>query len=245
MGIFQGKKNGSKGRDGEDHFFDQYYREELRNHGRWYFEKIIKENSLLFKEDLEATITEFKKSLNEHVVKHLDDTVAQAKNDLKDSIVRQFNQQFVEYANAMKQAQSQTLQSLVDGARLLQQEQQQISTTMQKNLAEQEVKVAGALKESVEKLAAMNQAQDQALVALQESASRLQQQQQELSEKMQNVIAEQQASMMQLFQQNMAQIIEHYVMGAIGDQYDIKAQIPGLVKQLEENKQTIVEDMQL
>lgn len=47
------------------------------------------------------------------------------------------------------------------------------------------------------------------------------------------------------FEQNMAQIIEHYLLGALGDQYDLKAQLPSIIKQMQDNKQAIVDDMKL
>jgi hypothetical protein len=43
----------------------------------------------------------------------------------------------------------------------------------------------------------------------------------------------------------MAQIVEHYLLGALGDQFDMKAQLPSILQQLEENKQAIVDDMKL
>ena len=43
----------------------------------------------------------------------------------------------------------------------------------------------------------------------------------------------------------MAQVVEHYLLGALGDQYDVKAQLPSIIKQLEDNKQVIVDDMKL
>jgi hypothetical protein len=47
------------------------------------------------------------------------------------------------------------------------------------------------------------------------------------------------------FESNMAQIVEHYLLGALGDQYDLKAQLPSIIKQMEANKDVIVEDMKL
>ena len=51
--------------------------------------------------------------------------------------------------------------------------------------------------------------------------------------------------MVDSFQDNMAQIVEHYLLGALGDQFDIKSQLPSIIKQLEENKQAIADDMKL
>ena len=43
----------------------------------------------------------------------------------------------------------------------------------------------------------------------------------------------------------MAKIIEHYVLLSLGDQFDLKAQLPYIIKQMETNKQNIIEDMRL
>jgi hypothetical protein len=47
------------------------------------------------------------------------------------------------------------------------------------------------------------------------------------------------------FESNMARIIEQYLLGALGDQYDLKAQLPSIIGQMEANKQAIVDDMKL
>ena len=57
--------------------------------------------------------------------------------------------------------------------------------------------------------------------------------------------AKQQEILAKAFEENMAQVIEHYLLGALGDQYDLKAQLPAIIKQMEENKQAIVDDMKL
>jgi hypothetical protein len=40
-------------------------------------------------------------------------------------------------------------------------------------------------------------------------------------------------------------VVEHYLVGALGDQYDLKTQLPSILASLEENKQTIVDDVKL
>ena len=73
----------------------------------------------------------------------------------------------------------------------------------------------------------------------------MQEQQQQLSAMLQQGIAKQQEMMITTFEDNMAQIVEHYLLGALGDQYDMKAQLPSIIKQMEENKQAIADDMKL
>jgi len=58
-------------------------------------------------------------------------------------------------------------------------------------------------------------------------------------------VASQEEMLVGAFQSNMAAIVEHYLLGALGDQYDLKAQLPAIIKQMDENKKAIVDDMQL
>lgn len=43
----------------------------------------------------------------------------------------------------------------------------------------------------------------------------------------------------------MAQIIEHYLLETLGQQFDLKAQLPYIIEQMEANKKDMIEDMQL
>ncbi len=66
MGIFQ-KKQSEEELNGPLHFFDDYFREDLRNRGREYFEKAIDDNVLLFKKDLDTTVAKINTELHERV----------------------------------------------------------------------------------------------------------------------------------------------------------------------------------
>ena len=66
-----------------------------------------------------------------------------------------------------------------------------------------------------------------------------------LTSTLQKNVADQQNMLVDSFQDNMAAIVENYLLGALGDQYDLKAQLPAIIKQMEDNKQAIVDDMRL
>lgn len=220
MGLFQHKQRGND--DTEDaenaelHFFDEYFREELRNHGRWYFERIIKENGGLFKKDLDATVIEINTELKEHVVKQLDATLVEVNNEIREHVTKRFDDQFVEFNKAMQDAQSSALESLNQSTEALQEQHQQVKD-----------------------------AQNSALELLKKSVESLQEQHQQLSEMLKKSVADQQAMLVDTFEKNMAQVIEHYLLEALGDQYDLKAQVPSIIEQMEANKQAMVDDMKL
>jgi len=155
-----------------DRLFNKEFREELRNRGRLRFEKIIDENAMFLKQDLDLTISQ----LNEY---------------MKKEISKNLNEEFLAYAKGMHEAQELALNSLKKTANEVDEQRVVFSETIKKDVAEQE------------------------------------------------------AAMLQLYETNMAKIVEHYVLQALGDQFDLKAQLPYIVKQLEANKQNIIEDMRL
>lgn len=154
------------------HLFNKEFREELRNRGRLRFEKIIDENAMFLKQDLDMTISQ----LNEY---------------MKKEISTKLDSEFEAYAKAMKEAQELAL------------------STLQKTAAEVEAQRA-ALATALEKS-----------------------------------VSEREAAILKVYEENMAKVIEHYVLQALGEQFDLKAQLPYIIAQVEKNKQNIMEDMRL
>lgn len=89
----------------------------------------------------------------------------------------------------------------------------------------------------------MQEAQELALAALQKTASEIDAQRAQLTEALKAEVANQEAAMIAVYEQNMAQIIEHYLLEALGEQLDLKAQLPYIISQMEANKDQIIEDM--
>jgi uncharacterized protein YbjQ (UPF0145 family) len=154
------------------HLFNKEFREELRNRGRLRFEKIIDENAMFLKQDLDMTISQ----LNDY---------------MKQQISSKLDSEFAAYAKAMKEA------------------------------------------------------QELALASLQKTAADIEAQRAALSDAMQNDVAQREAALLKVYEENMAKIVEHYVLQALGDQFDLKSQLPYIIQQVEANKQNIIEDMRL
>jgi len=155
-----------------NHLFNKEFREELRNRGRLRFEKIVDENAMFLKQDLDLTISQ----LNEY---------------MKQQISSKLDSEFAVYSKAMKEAQELTLG------------------------------------------------------ALQKTAVELEQQRQELSEALKKSMTAHEAEMLKGFEVNMAQIVEHYVMQSLGEQFDMKTQLPYIMAQMEAHKKEMMEDMLL
>ena len=227
MGLFQHKKESpiDEHNDGLQDYFDEYFLE-LRNRGRIYFEKMIYQNAALFKQDL-------------------DSTVSRVNTELKDYMIKQLDEQFAEFNKSMQDTQEVALQSLKRSATSLEDQQQKLNETIQKSLTDLETTLAHVFDGSNERVASLKDAQDSAIETLNKSVKALQEQHEQLAESLQKDVAEQKEMILGVFEQNMAQIIEHYMLGALGDQYDVKAQLPAIIKQMEENKKAISDDMKL
>ena len=155
-----------------NHLFNKEFREELRNRGRIRFEKIIDENAMFLKQDLDMTISQ----LNEY---------------MKGQIGAKLDAEFAAYAKAM------------------------------------------------------HEAQELALETLRKTAEEVEAQRAALGEAMKKDVAEREAALLKVYEENMSKVIEHYLMQALGDQFDLKAQLPYIIAQMEANKQDIIEDMRL
>jgi uncharacterized protein YbjQ (UPF0145 family) len=251
MGLFQHKQDDSKKSPSdkllpeEQHFFDDYFREELRNHGRWYFEKVINENGELFKRDLQETIAQVNVDLKDHITKQLDGAIAQVNQELKEHTTKQLEDQFNEYSKSLKEAQEQALRSMTESAETLKRQHDELRTALEKNVHDQQDLLHNAFEENKTQISSMKEAQDAALKWLNQSAQALNDQYQNINTTLQKNVAAQEEMLVSGFQNNMAAIVEHYLLGALGDQYDLKAQLPAIIKQMEENKEAIADDMKL
>ena len=247
MGLFHKQKGLSEEEAAmlEGHFLDENFREELRNHGRLYFEKVINENARLFKEDLDTTITKVNEDLKDHVVSQLDTTIARLNMEIKGHVTEQLDAQFLKYGEGMKSAQDDAMKSLSASAHAVQEQHQNLSTTLQKSIANQSVMVNSLFEENMAAMTSAKEVQNKALQALNSSLQNVQEQYQQLSATLQENIAKQEQELMSAFEGNMARVIEHYLLGALGDQYDLKAQLPSIIQQMEDNKQAILDDMKL
>ena len=71
----------------------------------------------------------------------------------------------------------------------------------------------------------------------------IEQQRQILGEQLEKQVAAEKARIMERFEANMAEIIHHYVLAAIGDQIDLNDQLEYILGGLEANKKAIIEDI--
>jgi uncharacterized protein YbjQ (UPF0145 family) len=152
--------------------FNKEFHEELRNRGRLHFEKIVSENAMFLKQDLDMTIAQ----MNEY---------------LKKTIGSKLDEEFAAYEKAMKEAQELAINSLQKSATAVEEQRLLMVETLKKDVADKE------------------------------------------------------ALLIKTYEENMAKIVEHYILETLGDQFDLKTQLPFIISQMEANKQKIVDDMRL
>lgn len=231
MGLFQGKQKTDQKppldekNDGVQKFFDGYFHE-LRVRGRVYFE-----------ESIDESVAEFKKEL--------DDTIADANAELKKHIVEKLDEQFAENHEIIKEAQRAALVSLTTSSKTVADQQRELGEKVQKDINDQEAALNEMLQQSQARIAEINHAQESALQSLTGSVQAVEDLHREINDRLQKSISDQEAMIMNAFEENMARIVEHYLLEALGEQYDLKAQLPAILQQMEANKQAMMDDMKL
>lgn len=147
--------------------------------------------------------------------------------------------------NEAQNSQQATLRSLEENVGATQDEFNQLISKLKNMAHEQESAMNQILRDNTDRLNATKDAQDTAISSIKRSVDALEEQSKNLSETLDASVNKQKEIMTKAFQENMARIIEHYVMESAGDAFDMEAQVPAIIQQLEENKQAIVDDMEL
>jgi hypothetical protein len=82
-----------------------------------------------------------------------------------------------------------------------------------------------------------------AIESIQKTNTAIDEQRQLMGEEVQKEIVAEKQQLIQRFEQNMTDIINHYVLAAIGDQIDLSDQLEYILADLEANKKAIIEDI--
>jgi len=153
-----------------ERIFSDEFREELRNRGRLHFEKIISDNAMFLKQDLQLTASDLNKYMQEEIKKVLKD-------------------EFAKYEESIESA-------------------KQI-----------------------------------AIDAINKTQSALDEQRQLLQKQVQEEVAKERQRLVSNFEANMSQVVNHYILEAVGNEIDLSDQLDYIYRHLEDNKQAIVEDI--
>jgi hypothetical protein len=91
----------------------------------------------------------------------------------------------------------------------------------------------------------MQEAQELTEASLKRTAEDVNARHAALTQSLEKEVAERKAVLIQQFEAGMAEVVEHYVLQALSDSLDLKAQMPYIVKQMESIKPDMIKDMQL
>lgn len=82
-----------------------------------------------------------------------------------------------------------------------------------------------------------------ALESITKTQDAIEQQRQVMSQQLAQELAQEKARLAKRFEENMADIVNHYVMAAVGDQIDLNDQLEFILSELEANKHDIISDI--
>jgi hypothetical protein len=82
-----------------------------------------------------------------------------------------------------------------------------------------------------------------ALESISKTQEAVEQQRQSMTAQLTEEITQEKARVVKRFEDNMADIVNHYVLGAVGDQIDLNDQLEFILADLEANKQIIIQDI--
>lgn len=89
----------------------------------------------------------------------------------------------------------------------------------------------------------INDAKQLAIDSIQKTNTAIEEQRAQLGEQVQQQILTEKQQLVERFEQNMTDIINHYVLAAIGDQIDLNDQLEYILADLEANREAIVQDI--
>lgn len=89
----------------------------------------------------------------------------------------------------------------------------------------------------------ISDAKNLALESISKTQEAIEQQRQMMSQQLSQEVAEEKARLIKRFEENMADIVNHYVLAAVGNQIDLNDQLEYVLAELNENKQNIIEDI--
>jgi len=90
---------------------------------------------------------------------------------------------------------------------------------------------------------AISDAKQLAVESIEKTKATIDEQRQMLTAQLEQEVSEEKARRIQRFDENMADVVNHYVLAAIGNQIDLNDQLEYILSELEANKKAILEDV--
>lgn len=104
--------------------------------------------------------------------------------------------------------------------------------------------ISKVLKEEFSKYEeSINDAKQLAIESIQKTQTTIEQQRELLTQQLDEQMAAEKSRSLNLFEKHMADIVNHYVLEAVGEQIDLSEQLEFIISQMERNKEAIIKDI--
>lgn len=114
---------------------------------------------------------------------------------------------------------------------------------MKNDVDQQALQLKAAYQENIETTTDLKREQAAAIAALQQTVASLNEQQGVLRRLITDAVARQKALATEMIDENMARIVEHYLVEALGERSSLVKDLPNILEKMEENKHDMMEDM--
>lgn len=146
---------------------------------------------------------------------------------------------------AAQSEQSKILEQLRADGEKTRRDAEELNHTLRETVQGQAEKLSEVYQANMDGVESTRSTQATMLETLTRATQALEDQYQQLGQLLDKSLADQKAMFAEVIDENMARIIEHYLIGALGEQSNIREQLPSIIKQMEENKQAMMDDMKL
>lgn len=82
-----------------------------------------------------------------------------------------------------------------------------------------------------------------AIESIQKTQTTIEQQRELLTQQLDEQMAAEKSRSLNLFEKHMADIVNHYVLEAVGEQIDLSEQLEFIISQMDRNKEAIIKDI--
>ena len=141
--------------------------------------------------------------------------------------------------------QDRALGQLKDNIAKMNQQSESAVAKMTQSSDEQSKKLTDLYQKVIDGANEMSQSQDGAINQLLLSVESLEQQHARLKEMIDESITKQKSMIADVIDEHMSRIIEHYLIGALGERSDLAKDMPGILEKMQEHKQEMMDDMKL
>ena len=147
--------------------------------------------------------------------------------------------------STIQSEQDRALGQLKDNIAKMNQQSESAVAKMTQSSDEQSKKLTDLYQKVIDGADEMSQSQGKAISQLQQSVESLEQQHARLKEMIDESITKQKSMIADVIDEHMSRIIEHYLIGALGERSDLAKDMPGILEKMQEHKQEMMDDMKL